>query len=533
MNIKNIPFQDTGFFSRIMCDYIALEPGLKPFYNRFPSIHNFRNQIDEKRVSIEVSSSQRQRLVSVLKEQYRNIETSELTKTNIQALLKSNTFTITTGHQLNLFTGPLYFLYKIISTINLCERLSLQFPEENFVPVYWMATEDHDFEEINYFNFEGKKVQWNSVQTGGVGRFKTDGLDDVLEEFSKHMGTSKNARYLKDLFQEAYLKHNSLAEATRYIANKLFEADGLVVIDADDKTLKKEFIPYMEYELLHQTSYNEVKKTVSKLEEESYGIQVNPREINLFYLTDNLRERIIFENESYGVMNTSIRWTKKDILNEVQQHPERFSPNVIMRPLYQEVILPNLCYIGGGGELAYWMQLKDYFDKVNVTFPILLLRNSVQVITKKNERKLEKLNVSHKELFMNQHELITKKTLENSEIAVDFFEQKQVLKEQFDMLRQVANQTDKSFIGAVNAQEKKQIKGLDTLEKRLLRAEKRKHADLVDRIVLLQNTILPNQSLEERQRNFSEYYLEYGDMFIDVLKDNLKPLQLQFTVLTL
>jgi len=204
-----------------------------------------------------------------------------------------------------------------------------------------------------------------------------------------------------------------------------------------------------------------------------------------------------------------------------------------MRPLYQEVILPNLCYIGGGGEIAYWLELKTYFEAVHIPFPILLLRNSVQIVSEKQQRKLDRLSISTEELFLNQHSLVAKKVKEKSIVKVDFTEQKKILKTQFNRLKEIAKQTDISFIGAVNAQEKKQLNGLVNLEKRLLRAEKRKQSDLVHSIIKLQNELLPNQSLEERYRNFSDYYVEYGEEFIVALKENLQPLQLEFTVVSM
>ncbi|CAM1372890.1 bacillithiol biosynthesis cysteine-adding enzyme BshC [Tenacibaculum xiamenense] len=530
MKTYQIPFKSTGFFSKTMLHYLEKNTLIQPFYNNFPSFEGFEKQIAEKKSSYSLDT--RNNLFTVLTNQYKNVNVSEETQANLAKLKEANTFTITTGHQLNLFTGPLYFLYKIVSAINLCEELSVKFPEENFVPVYWMATEDHDFDEINYFNFKGKKVRWNSEQKGGVGRFKTEGLNEVFSVLLDHFGTSKNAEYLKGLFQKGYLEHDRLADATRYIANELFGKYGLVIVEADDAHLKRELIPFVKEELFHQTSYSTVSET-SKLLEKNYKIQVNPREINLFYLLDELRERIVFENNTYKVNNTDISFTREEIELELEKHPERFSPNVIVRPLYQEVILPNLCYIGGGGELAYWMQLKEYFNKVSVPFPILLLRNSVQVLTEKQERKLSNLNISTEELFFKQNDLLKLKVNENAKETVNFKEQRKFLEDQFVMLRKVAEKTDVSFIGAVNAQEKKQLKGLQNLEKRLLRAEKRKQQDLVSRITMLQDEVLPNQSLEERQRNFSEYYLEYGASFIDALKENLKPLDLEFTVLVM
>ena len=530
MKITQIPFQKTGFFSKTMHDYLDKNKNIQPFYNNFPDISGFHNQIEEKQKSYRLQT--RLTLVHALKKQYTFCETSEKTNENIELLKQRNTFTITTGHQLNLFTGPLYFLYKIISTINLCEELTEKFPEQNFVPMYRMPTAAREFEEINYFNFDGKKVAWNRKDGGAVGRFSTDGLENVFEVFSNHLGTSKNALYLKNLFSEAYLNHNNLADATRFIANSLFGDLGLVIIDGDDMTLKQLFNPFVKEELENKTSFKEVSKTILELEK-NYKIQVNPREINLFYLGKDFRERIIFEDNVYKVNNTAISFSKAEILDEVDKNPNVFSPNVIMRPLYQEVILPNLCYLGGGGEIAYWFQLKSYFEKVSIPFPILLLRNSVQVVSEKQSKKLENLNISFEEMFLNQYDLLSKKVIENTEIKTDFTEKILFLQKQFSQLKAIAEKTDVSFGNAVNAQERKQIKGLKNLEKRLLKAEKRRQIDLVTRITELQNVILPNQSLEERQRNFSEYYLEYGGSFIKALKGALKPLQLEFTVLEL
>jgi bacillithiol biosynthesis cysteine-adding enzyme BshC len=530
MKVTHIPFQKTGFFSKTMADYLEKGDKIKPFYNNFPDINGFKNQIEEKRTSFRLQS--RLVLVDALKKQYQPFKTPDKTAHNIELLKQQNTFTITTGHQLNLFTGPLYFLYKIISTINLSEELEKKFPEENFVPIYWMATEDHDFDEINYFNFDGKKVSWNRKDGGPVGRFSTAGLEEVFEVFSNHLGSSKNANYLKSLFSEGYLKHGNLADATRFIANELFKEYGLVIVDGDNKNLKQLFTPFVKDELENETSFKEVSKTILALEKK-YPIQVNPREINLFYLGDDFRERIIFEDNKYKVNNTDITFSKAEILKEIDENPMAFSPNVIMRPLFQEVILPNLCYIGGGGEMAYWLELKNYFEKVKIPFPILLLRNSVQVISEKQVRKLSKLNISIEEVFLNQFDLLSKKVIANSELEINFDDKKNFLQAQFTDLKEVAKKTDVSFINAVNAQERKQIKGLEKLEKRLLKAEKKRQQGLVDRITVLQNELLPNESLEERQRNFSEYYLEYGNSFIQNLKEALKPLQLEFTVLEL
>jgi len=526
-----IAYQDTNYFSPFMIDYLTQKESLHELYEHFPNLENFKKQLNLKQENYPAST--RKVLVKSLKEQYKNTQISAKSQQNIELLAKENTFTITTGHQLNLFTGPLYFLYKIISTINLTEELKKQYPKQNFVPVYWMATEDHDFEEINFFNFEQHKVQWKKEASGAVGDLSTEGLEEVFKKFSILVNDSEQSAHLKSLFEKAYLEHNNLTEATRYLANELFGIYGLLILDGNDSALKKEFAPYVKNELLHQISSEEVGETSKKISDLGYKIQVNSREINLFYLKENLRERIVKEDDFYIVNETNIRFTEEEILTELENHPERFSPNVIMRPLYEEVVLPNLCYIGGGGELAYWLQLKSYFRKEKVSFPILLLRNSALLMSDKQVQKTKKLGLSFEDIFLKQEDLISKRTKEISDIEIDFSSQKESLQQQFKDLYTLAQQTDKSFNGAVAAQEKKQLNGLDHLEKRLLKAQKRKLKDELQRLVHVQDEVFPHQSLQERSANFSEFYQTYGQNLIPKLKKELKPLDLQFSVISL
>lgn len=532
MDIDCLPFKNTGYFSTLICDYLDQKEELRPFYNRFPTLENFKGQIEEKAKSF--PDAHREVLYTSLQKQYANSKASKKTQEHIKQLKEPITFTVVTGHQLNLFTGPLYFLYKIISTINLTKELKKKYPKYNFVPIYWMATEDHDFDEINFFNFKGKKLQWNRKASGAVGNLKTDELQEVFEAFSNEMGSSKNAETLKNLFKNAYLEHETLTDATRFLANELFAETGLVIVDGDDAGLKRLLVPYAKQDIFEQTSFQKVSESVENLASASdaYGIQVNPREINYFYLIEGLRERIIANGETYAVVDSQISWSKSELEKEIDEYPERFSPNVITRPLYQEVILPNLCYIGGGGEIAYWLELKTMFEKMKVPFPVLLLRNSVLAITEKQNAKLEKMNIPVEDLFLKQHSFINKKIRSISNIDIDFAPQKQLLEEHFKLLYEVAEQTDASFLGAVKAQEIKQKKGLVNLEKRLLKAQKRKLKDHVVRMTEIQNELFPGKSLQERNLNFSELYLELGEDLIPILMKALEPLKLEFTIIT-
>lgn len=524
-------YRETNHFSELVYDYVEQNENFAEFISSFPSYENLEKQANLKAKSY--SNASREVLVSALQKQYAYAETSLKTKENIEALSSENTFTITTGHQLNLFTGPLYFIYKIISTLNLAEEMSEKYPDKKFVPVYWMASEDHDFEEINFFQFKGQKIKWKSHQTGAVGQFQTDELELLIPKLQSLFGESKRGQDLLQLFKKTYLEHSTLSEATFYLVNQLFKSYGLVIIEPQKHELKKLFIEEMKTDLLEQKASICVEEQSEKLAKKGYKLQVNPREINLFYLKENQRLRIVQDENYFRLVDTDIQFSHAEFLNELEKHPERFSPNVIMRPLYQEKILPNICYIGGGGELAYWLQLKSFFDSQKIDFPVLLLRNSVLVYSDKTEKKMKNLNLKLSELFLTPHQLAAQKTLEISDIKIDFSSQIEHLKDQFSDLHQLAHRTDQSFEGAVAAQEQKQINGLKHLEKRLLKAQKRKLKDELNRSLSIQSLLFPNEGLQERTLNFSELYADCGPDFIKILKNNLKPLSGEFICIRL
>ncbi|MBC2840156.1 bacillithiol biosynthesis cysteine-adding enzyme BshC [Robiginitalea sp. SC105] len=531
MRKEGIPFKDTGFFSGLINDYLEASPGLEPFYGRYPGLPSFREQLLEKLDAY--PEDHRRILCDVLEEQYRGMELSKATRGHLGALADSATVTVVTGHQLNLFTGPLYFHYKIASTIALCRQLQAAYPDHIFVPVYWMATEDHDFEEINHFNFKGKEFRWNRESGGPVGRMATDGLEELAGQFAQDLGPGQYARELRELFESAYLEQPSLAAATRFLVNRLFGREGLVILDADDPRLKALFVPQMEKDLFEGLAHRCVSGTTQQLQavKDAYPVQVNPREINLFYMEDGLRERIVEEEGTYGVLGTNLRFSREELEEELHTHPGRFSPNVITRPLYQEVILPNIGYIGGGGEIAYWLELRAYFKAAGIPFPILMLRNSALLLSEKQADKAAKLGVTLPELFLEEHELINRKIRQISDIDIDFSPQREHLKKQFRDLYGLAEKTDPSFLGAVKAQEVKQLKGLDHLEKRLLKAQKRKLRDHVNRLTALKGALFPNGNLQERTRNFSDFYMELGNRWVPSLLDAFEPLEPDFTVL--
>ncbi len=527
MNAQYIDYESTRCFSSAIVRYLNNEYNLRPFINEFPSIEGFRKIIAQKQ-----HTTNRQILSQELTNQYQSLENiPSLVQSNINLLTKENTFTVTTGHQLNIFTGPLYFIFKIVTAINLAAELKIQFPDKNFVPVYWMASEDHDFEEINHTHIGGKKIFWQQKSSGATGRLKIESIKDALKEYEGVLGIGKNAEKLASIVNAAYTENTTLANATRQLVNDLFKDYGLVIINADSIKFKKQFAEIVKRDIIEQNSFKNIQQTDTALSAENIKSQVFAREINFFYLVDNLRERIIFENNLYKILNTDISFTQEKLIEEIDQYPDRFSPNVVMRPLYQEVILPNVAYIGGGAEVVYWLQLKKNFDYYKIDFPAIVLRNSAMLISKKIAAKASRLGLNNSDLFEDREVLkrnyVYKKTSHNLSLKDEWREMECL----FEKLKLRAHKIDATLAPSTEAIKIRLSKAMDNLEKKLLRAEKKNHNNALSDIEQIKNTLFPNNGLQERSENFGLLYVKYGDDFIKQLINHFKPLDFTFTIL--
>ena len=520
MRVEKIPYHQTKSFSKFILDYISGEKSLAPFYKREPKLENFKAQIQEKKKQ----QVNRKVLVEVLDQQYIGLETTENVKSNIQSLSQENTFTVATGHQLCLFTGPLYFIYKIISTINLAEQLKSEYPEFNFVPIYWMATEDHDFEEINYIHIFGKTLQWNQGKRGAVGAISTSSLKPLFDELKPILGDSKEAEELYRLFCNSYLLNKDLASATRYLVNSLFSKYGLVVLDADSHRLKKTAISLIKADVLEQLNYPLVQQDSIALGK----AQAYVRPINFFYLTKGSRNRIEQQGTEFTVLNSDLKFTREELESEIESYTERFSPNVLLRPLYKELLLPNLAMIGGGAEVNYWMQLKSAFGVNKIVYPILLLRNSALIIDGKMSEKITNLGFDVTDFFNEDVELHKTYVSKNTEIEISVAPELEQLDVLFASL--IVKTQDKGMQSSILAEKQKQVNALKKIKQKLRKAEKQKHQIVLSQISQVKDKLFPNNSLQERYDNIIPFYLNYGDSFIDLLKKELHPLEQKFSL---
>ena len=534
MKSYNFSYRNVNKTSQLFNDYVEGASELRSFYNLRPNLNNFKIQLNLK--SKNYIKQNRETLYSVINDQYKSIKNlNNSVKKNIELLKLDNTYTVCTGHQLSLLTGPIYFIYKIISTINLTKILNKKYPEFNFIPIFWMATEDHDFDEISSFNFNGVNYKWNKKKSGPVGLFDIKGLERLFDLFFEKLEKDNlNSKYLIELVKDSYLKSSNLADATRKLVNTIFGNKGIVIIDSNEKRLKKIFEPYLLEEIRNKTSNRIINSTIENLKKKygkSFKAQVNPREINLFYLTKTNRERIVIEKNFYKIKNSNINYDLDGIKKILKTNPEFFSPNVLLRPLYQETILPNICYIGGPSEISYWLLLKDFFESQNVNYPILLNRNSALIIDFKLSKKIKNLNIDLKDLFMEKNSLINKKVREISNIDLDLSFLKNKLDKQFKYLNELVEKTDYSFKGSVDSEFKKQTASINKLEKRLLKAQRKKLSDHVSRLSVIYEKLFPNGSIQERKVNFTTFFQIYGEQFINELFKILDPLSNKFDVI--
>lgn len=524
---ETVSYSHTGSFSKIILDYLSGADRLRPFYDAPPTLEGIAKKIEERRTF----GTQRETLVSVLREQYASLQATEAVTQNIERLLQPNTFTVCTAHQPNLFTGPLYFIYKILHTIKLAEELTHRLPPYNVVPVYYMGSEDADFAELAHTYVGGKKIEWKKEQSGAVGRMVVDKtLLALIGELEGQLAVEPHGAEVVALFRNAYTVGKTVQEATFGLVNELYGRYGLVVLIPDHPVLKAQAKGLFADDLFLAKPFKSVQQTSERLAE-TYTAQAHPRPVNLFYLKDDVRERIEAEGDAFVVVNSGPRFTQEEIRHELKNHPERFSPNVVLRGIYQETILPNLAFVGGGGELAYWLQLKDLFTAYGVPYPVLVLRNSFLVVEDRWRSLSAALGLSVAELFQSEDVLLKNLALKYAIAPVLLNGKLEQATELFQAIQQQATAVDGTLRHHVAAMQTKSLKALRALEKKMIRAEKRKHTDEQRRLAKIKVALFPGGGLQERKENFSGFYAKWGRAFFDELYGYSLGLEQQFTVL--
>ncbi|NCT95326.1 MAG: bacillithiol biosynthesis cysteine-adding enzyme BshC [Chitinophagaceae bacterium] len=524
-----LPYERTGYFSRIVTDYLQRSANLQNFYLHQPDLAGIRNAITAR----QAFPTPRPVLVAALQEQYAGLSMTDQVQDNIRALSDEQTFTVVTAHQPNIFTGPLYFIYKILHTIKLASWLSEQLPAQKFVPVYYMGSEDADLDELGHLSIDGNPLKWETGQTGAVGRMKVDkGLLKLLHTIEGQVGVLPYGAELVQLFKEAYTEGSLIQDATLKLVHALFGRYGLVVLIPDNAALKRSFQPVVTRELLEQFSHKAVQSTIQALGQH-YKVQAAGRELNLFYLINDRRERIERNLQGFAVPALDLQFSKEAILQELETYPERFSANVILRGAFQETILPNIAFIGGGGELAYWLELKEVFATAGIPYPVLVLRNSFLTMTAAQEKRMQELGLLPETLFQPLHDIMNTLVRKRSGHQLSLTEEIKAIQDLYRHMNEAAGNIDTTLKAHVGALETAAVKRLEELEKKMLRAEKHRFEAEQRQLEKLKSNLFPNQSLQERTDNMSGWYGRWGKAWLDILLDHSLPLESAFTVMTL
>lgn len=520
--VQEIDLLQTGLLPDLVSDYLSGKEELNPFISYPHTFDSFEKAIADKKQQF----IDRALLSEVLNTQYAVIPTVKAVLDNIQLLKEENTFTVTAAHQPCLFMGPLYNIYKIAAAIHTSIQLKEKFPGYHFVPVFWLGSEDHDVEELNQTHVSGVKIEWKECGTGASGRWNTESMVNALNDLKNVHDNHE----IISIIENGLISYKTFGSFSQYFVNELFQEYGLVVLDQDNPLFKKKFTPIIIDEVMNNRAATVLQPTLTYLELQ-YKIQAKPRDINFFYLGEGFRERIVWNKSSdrFEINNKAIHFSKEEIIEEIHHHPERFSPNVILRPLYQEMILPNLAFTGGAGELSYWLQLKAIFDYYKVNFPILAHRPSIAISNNSVQRKIDKLELSYNDFFKDTNALISgymqKSLSEEQQLGAE----KEKLDALFTDILIKAEKSDSTLKGTVMAEKQKALTSLQNLESKMLKAEKRKQETVINQIKGVKDILFPGNILQERRENFIPYY---NSSFISKIVELADPFKKHFLILS-
>lgn len=513
-----------------LAKHLALPAGVKAILTHSPEvqpfIRDFANEASFKAYANERAhpAGRRKLLADVAIDQNAR-STHKPVIANAAALADHDTLTVTTGHQLNVFGGPAYFVWKITHTIALANYLKRILGGRKVVPVFWLASEDHDIAEIDHVYGHAERHEWVASGRGPAGRLTTQGLSEMLEAFIADLpGLDKEtSAMLREVADAA-----DLSDATRRLVDYLFGCYGVVCIDADQPELKRAFVPVMLAELSESRSFTAVNECNDALGKANFRLQLTPREINLFYIGVRDRSGIIKDGNRYRA-GDDLNASFDEITDLANHYPERFSPNVVLRPVYQEFLLPNLAYVGGPGEISYWLQLSKVFERYEVPFPLLVPRLSAVVLDARTSGLMHEMNLNPEDLFTEEHALI-KRLLEHHEDTEKFAEFASRMTAVYNDITAHLTDIDSSLKGRVQAALARQNKELSGLEASALRARKLRDEVTVNRVRKIKSIAFPEGVFQERRKSYFALTAMCDGVLLEELVHAIAPLHPELLV---
>jgi bacillithiol synthase len=511
--------------SKLINDYIEEKQPLRDF---FDYSHQRQSDYIERQKELSGRNFQREALALHLLNFNKKYGCSSETVMNIEKLLDENSVVVVGGQQSGILTGPLYTIHKIITIIKLAkaQETKLCVP---VVPVFWIAGEDHDFEEINHIYSIGRsKIQKRKVnQQNNRKKAVTDlELDKealtsfVIDVFLDNHETIHTSTLLDEIKNYISISNNYV-DFFSFFIHKLFKDSGIVLLDSHNKELRKLEVPFLkklieENEVMHQKFLHRA----NELSENGYGEPIERSENNAHLFIHFEGTRLLLERENSSLFTDKrclCSYTKEELVSLVEREPEKFSNNVVTRPLMQEYLLPVLAFVGGPGEIAYWASLKEVFHLFNFKVPPVVPRLSMTFVEPHIAKLVEKDDLSIKEIILNG--------IKSSRNQLTYWEEKSKVEAALENaltelekvhrpLKTLVNQYDKGLERLANKNQLIIKKELSFLAQKIEESIRKKYDDEWLKLDMIEANIRPNDGLQERSLNIIKYINEYGFDFV-------------------
>ncbi len=521
LNFSDIPGNQNLFL-----DYIHEFDNVQKFFKR-----NFRAQESYEeffKILTQKEKTHRSELSEIIKNQYTNNKISKRTYANIELLQSNKTIAVITGQQLGIFGGPLYTFYKTITAIKLCNFLKEKYDGYQFVPIFWLEGDDHDYEEVrstnilnnenNILNLKYDDGQPEELNRGSIGELRfNDNLESVLTQMTDGLRESEFKKSLIDLIKSIYRPGRTFLESFRELMISLFDEYGLIVFSPIDPSVKKLLIPIFKQEIINYRNQTGYLVERSAELEDIYHAQVKVKPINLFYVDENERISIEPAENDYRLKNKRKKFTQEEILLQLNNNPEKFSPNVLLRPICQDYLFQTGFYVGGPSEISYFAQVTPLYDIYKILQPYIYPRSSATIVERGVKSILEKYTVNYPDVFTSGDELISKVIAANSDFNIEklFDDVNSSLGEIFAELNIKLTAIDKTLSDLNSKSKEKVSQSIDYLKSKAVEAEKRKHEATIRQLTKVQNVLFPNSNMQERELNFIYFVNKYG---MDILK---------------
>jgi bacillithiol synthase len=521
-----------GGFSTLFLDYLLNAADTRPFYR-----HHFRDADAYQAVMDQIAAHgpDRTTLCEVLREQNSAFGSAPLTFENIALLEKPDTFAVVTGQQVGLCGGPLYTVFKTITALKLARSLKVHYPAKNFVPVFWVEGEDHDFSEMNgvtVLDPDGKPASVEYLPGGVVpernlGAVGEITFDPTLQQTLDGLRTSlQKSEYTDSLLQrlgECYAPGKTFNQAFVAWMNILFREEGLVFLSSNHPRLKALLSPIFAKELAEFPAVSQLVIGQSAELEHKYHAQIKTKSINLFMFHKGGRYLIEPREHDFSLKGTRHFLSTEEMMRIAKESPAQLSPNVVLRPIVQDTLLPTVAYVAGPSEVAYHAQLHPVYDYFGVTQPIIYPRASASFVEERTKRVTEKYHISVVDFFQDKDGVIARVVEDISNVKLDqvFGDADRQIQDALHQLKFGLNEVDPTLVGALDNVNQKIQTNVNVLRGKAIEAQKRKNDVAVRQLEKSLDALLPGGTLQEREINIVYYMNKYGPELVHWLMREL------------